>query len=75
MVTLEAQQPGLSFLVRPRRIVQADEVVVFCPACKTLETLQYSDGSLVKTRKFTQQDREIFHDCGSVKPCRLYRPI
>ncbi len=51
------------------------EVVVFCPGCKALQTVQISSNKLVPTRKFTQVGPYIFHDCGSNKPCRLYQNI
>jgi len=49
------------------------EVVAFCPGCKTLETLYLSSGQLTPTRKFSQNDGHIYHDCGSIEPCKLYR--
>ena len=52
---------------------RTDEVVAFCPGCKTLETLYLSGGQLTPTRKFNQSDGHIYHDCGSIKPCQLYR--
>jgi hypothetical protein len=50
-----------------------DELVVFCPKCKTLETLWFTNGWLMATRKFSQVNGELYHDCGSQEPCRLYR--
>jgi hypothetical protein len=49
------------------------EFVVFCPGCKTLETLWFNDGWLMQTRKFNQRGEQVFHDCGTPEPCRLYR--
>ena len=49
------------------------ELVVFCPQCKALETLCFDNGSLMQTRKFNQTDGQVYHDCGSNQPCRLYR--
>jgi hypothetical protein len=49
------------------------EVVVFCPGCKALQTVQISGDKLVPTRKFIQEGPYIYHDCGSIKPCRLYQ--
>ena len=49
------------------------ELVVFCPGCKTLETLWFNNGWLMQTRKFNQQDERVFHDCGTPEPCHLYR--
>jgi hypothetical protein len=37
------------------------EAVVFCPGCKTLETLWFNNGSLMPTRKFNQQGEQVFH--------------
>ena len=48
------------------------EIVVFCPGCKTLETVWLNDGHLMPTRKFKQLGKQVFHDCGTSKPCRLY---
>ena len=48
------------------------EIVVLCPQCKALETLQIAGGQLTPTRKFTQDGALIYHDCGSRSPCRLY---
>jgi hypothetical protein len=48
------------------------EVVAFCPQCKALQTVWISDDKLVPTRKFTQEGKDIYHDCGSSQPCRLY---
>jgi hypothetical protein len=49
------------------------EFMVFCPGCKTLETLWFNDCCLLPTRKFNQYDGQILHDCGSSEPCKLYR--
>ena len=50
----------------------AEEVMVFCPACKAFETVWFNNGTLNQTRKFTQYGNHIYHDCGSKEPCRLY---
>jgi len=49
------------------------ELVVFCPGCKTLETLWFNNGRLMQARKFNQRGERVFHDCGTPKPCRLFR--
>jgi hypothetical protein len=51
---------------------RTEEAVAFCPGCKTLETLHFSGRQLAPTRKFSQNDGHIYHDCGSIKPCQLY---
>jgi hypothetical protein len=61
----------------PHAVVAEDdrlskEVMVFCPACKSFETIWFNRGSLNNTRKFTQYGNHIYHDCGSAEPCRLY---
>ncbi len=48
-----------------------EEIVVFCPKCKTMETLWFAVDKLVQTRKFSQEDTLVYHDCGSSEPCRL----
>ena len=49
-----------------------DEVIVVCPKCKTLETLWFSAGLLVPTRKFRQRGGRVYHDCGTTEPCTFY---
>ncbi len=49
------------------------ELLAFCPACKSLETIWFDEGVLMSTRKFTQHGDQVYHDCGSDRPCRLYR--
>jgi hypothetical protein len=53
--------------------VAEHELVVFCPKCKALETLWFTNGWLISARKFSQVNGELYHDCGSHEPCRLYR--
>ena len=60
--TKEAQQPP---------IPGTEELIAFCPKCKTLETLWFTGGTLMQTRKFAQKDSRVYHDCGSNEPCRL----
>lgn len=48
------------------------DVVVFCPQCKALQTVQIAGNRLTPTRKFTQSGSHIYHDCGSTQPCRMY---
>ena len=49
------------------------EVMAFCPSCKSFETVWFDGGILMSTRKFTQRGNLVYHDCCSVRPCRLYR--
>ena len=49
------------------------ELMAFCPGCKSFETIWFDDGILLSTRKFSQRGNLVYHDCGSVRPCRLYR--
>jgi bifunctional pyridoxal-dependent enzyme with beta-cystathionase and maltose regulon repressor activities len=53
--------------------VQIDEVITFCPGYKGFQTLWVHNNRLVLTRKFIQKNNRIHHDCGTDKPCRLYR--
>jgi hypothetical protein len=49
------------------------DLLAFCPGCKSFETIWFDDGTLLSTRKFTQRGDLVYHDCGSERPCRLYR--
>ena len=73
-----APSPALpAFLLRPpapkiRFAPVPRDVLVQCPKCKTMETLQFMGPTLLRSRKFHQKDGRIYHDCGSDKPCRLH---
>ena len=49
------------------------DVLVQCPKCKTVETLQFVEGKLSRCRKFFEADGKVYHDCGSSQPCRLHK--
>ena len=70
---LKHETPRVTNVARIVMSFGTDEVVAFCPGCKTLETLYLASGQLTPTRKFSQNDGHIYHDCGSIKPCQLYR--
>ena len=50
------------------------EATAFCPGCSTFETVWFLNGDLMPTRKFAQVGQRLFHDCGTSRPCWLYRP-
>ena len=50
------------------------EATIFCPACMTFETVWFLNGKLGMTRKFVQVDDRLYHDCGTSRPCLVYRP-
>jgi len=54
--------------------VGESEATVFCPGCTAFETVWFLNGELMPTRKFAQVGSRIFHDCGTSRPCWLYRP-
>jgi hypothetical protein len=70
---LKSETPSVTSDVGAFISSKTDEVVAFCPGCKTLETLYLSSGQLTPNRKFSQNDGHIYHVCGSIKPCQLYR--
>ena len=49
------------------------DVLVQCPKCKTVETLQFIRGKLLPCPKFSQVDGKVYHACNSNLPCKLYR--
>jgi phage FluMu protein Com len=59
--------------ISEQSLVEIRELVAFCPKCKTLETLWFTNDYLMQTRKFGQRREEVYHDCGAKEPCRLYR--
>ncbi|HLB27773.1 MAG TPA: hypothetical protein VJK47_01030 [Dehalococcoidales bacterium] len=51
------------------------EVTVLCPECKAFQTVFLIGNQLMRTRKFSQRNDQIFLDCGAKMPCRLYRGV
>lgn len=49
-----------------------EEYVIFCPHCKNMETIWIGNGSIQKERRYRQRNGQLYHDCGSTQPCRLY---
>ncbi|MFH0846544.1 MAG: hypothetical protein V1894_00595 [Chloroflexota bacterium] len=70
LVLVREEEP--SILENVKNGLWSGEAVVFCPSCKALQTVWMNGTTLVPTRKFIQAGSEIFHDCGSGEPCRLY---
>ncbi len=66
-MTLLTVKERRDYNTRPR------EAVAFCPRCKALQTVWLNGNTLMPTRKFSQEGGEIYHDCGSSQPCRLYQ--
>jgi hypothetical protein len=56
------------------RLFNQRDVLAQCPSCKTIETLQFAGDKMAVSRKFTQKDGKVYHDCGSHKPCHLHGP-
>jgi|WetSurMetagenome_2_1015567.scaffolds.fasta_scaffold04324_5 hypothetical protein len=48
------------------------DVVVFCPRCKTMETLSLNGEVIEPNRRFAQRSSEVYHACGSDLPCHLF---
>lgn len=48
------------------------EVMAFCPQCKALQAIWINGNALVPNRKFSQIGDQVYHECGSSQPCRLY---
>jgi hypothetical protein len=55
--------------------MQEVEIIAQCPGCKTIETIYFSNGELVSTRKFYSDDTHIYHKCGLGEACSLYRTM
>jgi phage FluMu protein Com len=65
----------LKEVLRTTARVAVSELVASCPKCKTFETLTFTLDGTIRTRKFSQEDSQVYHDCGSTEPCRLYRVL
>lgn len=76
MVTTVVRERNLRTLRRARgrgQQVESQELLAFCPKCKTLEVLYTTSDRLVPTRRFSQSGEAVYHNCGANEPCRLYR--
>ncbi|MBI4188034.1 MAG: hypothetical protein HY529_02395 [Chloroflexi bacterium] len=72
MVLAVKKEERASAVRQAARDIPPREAVVFCPHCKALQTVWISGSELLPTRKFNQVGNDIYHDCGSSQPCRLY---
>ena len=72
MVLLAVKEERASNIQKLEYGIWSGEAVAFCPRCKALQTVWISDGTLMPTRKFNQIGSQVYHDCGSSQPCRLY---
>jgi len=71
IVRIQSQKSNVTREARQRMTPATDEILAFCPKCKTFETLWFVEGVLVRTQKFNQDGAQIYHNCGSEEPCRL----
>jgi hypothetical protein len=60
---------------QPAFPLETEELIAQCPGCKTIETIFFSNGELISTRKFYSKDTHVFHKCSTNEPCRLYRNV
>ena len=72
LVLMREEKPRLSASVKQSMLADLNELIAFCPKCKILTTLWITNEGLTPTRKFSQVGDQIYHDCGSSEPCRLY---
>jgi hypothetical protein len=72
MVLPAVKEEKASNIQRAEHGTWSGEVMAFCPQCKALQTIWINEGTLMLTRKFIQAGSQIYHDCGSDQPCRLY---
>ena len=49
-----------------------EEILAYCPGCKTLEVIRFSSEGLIATSRFTQRADRVYHSCGSGAACRLH---
>ncbi len=49
------------------------DMLAQCPKCKSIETVQFVNNILTKRSRYFQKDGKVYHDCGSDRPCQLFR--
>ncbi len=72
MALLSVKEARASNIQKAEHGIWSGEAMAVCPLCKALQTVWISDNTLMPTRKFIQAGNQIYHDCGSSQPCRLY---
>jgi hypothetical protein len=72
MVMLDVRAKRAPDVLKLGHEVHSGEAMAFCPLCKTFQTVWINGNRLMPTRKFSQINGQIYHDCGSRRPCRLY---
>jgi hypothetical protein len=74
MTTISAREPGKPFERMSWAFNDHDlrDVVAFCPACKTMETVSLKGEVLASTSRFTQKGDAVYHACGLDVACRLF---
>ena len=70
-ITLE-RETKVSKARQENTTYKTEEAMAFCPQCKALQTVWLNGGELMPTRKFIQVGKNVYHNCGSRQPCRLY---
>ncbi len=68
----DKKENRLSGIVKSEHDTWSGEAMIFCPRCKAVQTISIAGNAMMPTRKFTQKESEIYHDCGSSQPCHLY---
>jgi len=71
IVIAQQQEPSDTKEAQQLSIASTEELIAFCLKCKTFETLWFTSGTLMQTRKSGQTDTRVYHNCGSNEPCRL----
>ena len=72
MVLLAVKEERVSNIQKAEYGIWSGEAVACCPKCKAFQTVWIDGNKLMPTRKFIQEGNQIYHDCGSSQPCRLY---
>ena len=72
MVLLAVKENRASNIQNAQSAIGSEEALAFCTGCKAVQTVWLSGKTLLTTRKFKQIGSRIYHECGSIQPCRLY---
>jgi hypothetical protein len=71
-MTLPRRSPVLARYSSEVRLANQKELLSVCPCCKNSQPLLFLKDKMVPTRKYVQVNGRVYHDCGSIYPCRLY---
>ena len=72
MTMIAVKEEKVASVREKKYATEPEEVMAFCPGCKAFQTVWLDGNRLMSTRRFTQEGRQVYHNCGAEQPCHLY---